>query len=77
MNRMERPEPGTEAKLRYTDSDYQIVQSGSFVRCAVTGMAIPLDELRYWNAERQEPYINAAAASEREKALRQGRSPDA
>lgn len=70
VNRMERPEPGTEAQLRYTDSDYHIVKSGNFVRCAVTGMPIPLDELKYWCAERQEAYIDARAATEREAACR-------
>lgn len=70
MNRMERPEPGTEAQLRYTDSDYHVVKSGAFVRCAVTGLAIPLDELKYWSATRQEAYVDAKAAGEREKAER-------
>ncbi|MFN0262615.1 DUF2093 domain-containing protein [Tepidamorphus sp. 3E244] len=67
---MENPKPGSEAQLRYTDSDYQVLKSGEFVRCAVTGMAIPLDELRYWSGERQEAYVDAKAASEREKSVR-------
>jgi hypothetical protein len=35
------------------------------VRCAVTGHAIPLDELRYWSVELQEAYIDAAASLKR------------
>ena len=39
---------------------------GAFVRCAVTGESIPLDELRYWSVARQEPYLNAAVSLQRE-----------
>jgi hypothetical protein len=38
---------------------------GDFVRCAVTGKSIPLDELRYWSVELQEPYVDAAASLKR------------
>ena len=39
MNRMEN---GGEAKLRYGTPDFQVVRPGAYVRCAVTGDAIPL-----------------------------------
>lgn len=71
-SRMNRHEPGGrrgEAKLRYLDSDYQVVAPGSFVVCAVTGQAIPLSELRYWSVDRQEAYVDAAASLERELSL--------
>jgi hypothetical protein len=38
---------------------------GDFVRCAVTGNAIPLDELRYWSVELQEAYLDAATSLQR------------
>jgi hypothetical protein len=38
---------------------------GEFVRCAVTGRTIPLDELRYWSVELQEAYADAAASLKR------------
>ena len=69
MNRFESPRPANEAKIRYLDADFQVVRPGGYVRCAVTGQPIPLDELRYWNVERQEPYINAAASLKREQEL--------
>jgi len=53
-----------EAKLRYLDADYQVLREGEFVRCAVTGEPIPLDDLRYWNVTRQEAYRSAAVAFE-------------
>lgn len=62
MNRIETTGRGGEARLRYLDGDFQIVTPGAFVRCGVTGREIPLDELRYWSVERQEPYIDAAAS---------------
>ena len=45
MNRFEGPGAG-EAKIRYLDADFQVISPGSFVRCAVTGTPIPIDELK-------------------------------
>lgn len=72
MNRIERIDRSGEARLRYLDGDFQIVTPGSFVRCAVTGREIPIDELRYWSVERQEPYIDAAASLARHLELQRG-----
>ena len=47
------------AVLRYRAADYEIVRPGRFVLCAVTGVEIPLNELRYWSAARQEAYKTA------------------
>ena len=58
-------EPGfspSEAKLRYLDADFTVLAPGTFVRCAISGKPIPVDELKYWNVDRQEAYIDAAAA---------------
>ncbi|HAT86861.1 DUF2093 domain-containing protein [Cohaesibacter gelatinilyticus] len=53
---------GKEAKLRYLDGDYQVVQSGSFVTCAITGRSIALEDLKYWSVDRQEAYADATAS---------------
>ena len=63
MNRME---SAGEARLRYLDGDFAILTPGAFVRCAVTGEAIPLDMLRYWSVARQEAYVDAATSLKRE-----------
>jgi hypothetical protein len=64
MNRHEMAgRPGGEAKVRYLDGDFQVIAPGAFVRCAVTGKAIPLSELRYWSVDDQEAYVDAAAAN--------------
>ena len=55
----------TEARIRYGDADFQILTAGDYVRCAVTGRPIALQDLRYWNVERQEPYADAAASLQR------------
>jgi hypothetical protein len=65
MNRFERGGSG-EAKIRYTDHDFQVMVPGGYVVCAVSGKHIPLDELMYWSVERQEPYVDAAASLARE-----------
>lgn len=51
-----------EAKLRYHASDFEMLETGAYVLCATTGERIPLDRLRYWSAERQEAYKDAAAS---------------
>lgn len=66
MNRFERfPLAAGEAELRYLDGDYRIVRPGSHVRCAVTGVPIPLDELKYWSVEHQEAYATPEAVLKR------------
>jgi hypothetical protein len=65
MNRFEGP-GAREARIRYLDGDFQVTSPGAFVRCAVTGESIPLDELRYWSIARQEPYLNAEVSLARE-----------
>ena len=62
MNRMDRHfNGGVEAQVEYLDGDFRIRRPGAFVRCAVTGEPIPLDELRYWSVDRQEAYANPDA----------------
>lgn len=51
-----------KAQLHYGSSDFTILEGGSYVTCAVTSEKIPLEELRYWNDERQEAYKDAGAA---------------
>ncbi len=68
MNRFEGP-GAREARIRYLDGDFQVTSPGAFVRCAVTGESIPLDELRYWSVARQEPYVSAAVSLDREIAM--------
>jgi hypothetical protein len=71
MNKIERrPVEAGEAKVEYLDGDFKVVRPGAFVRCAVTGQPIPLEELRYWSVDRQEAYVAPEASMTRERAVR-------
>ena len=66
MNQHERsPRPAVEAEVRYLDGDFRVLKPGNYVRCSVTGAPIPLEELRYWSAERQEAYAGPEIALKR------------
>ena len=66
LNRYDRPSPmAGEAEVKYLDGDFRIVRPGAFVRCAVTGVPIPLEELKYWSVERQEAYASPEAVMRR------------
>jgi hypothetical protein len=58
-------EEETEAVLDYGTPDYRIIKQGDYVRCAVTGDAILLKELKYWSFELQEAYRDAVVATRR------------
>jgi hypothetical protein len=45
-----------EARLRYGDGEYTVMKTGDYVRCGITGAIIPLDEVRYWNIDKQIAY---------------------
>ena len=47
------------------DGDFRVVRPGTFVRCAVTGVSIPLEELRYWSVDLQEAYATPEAVLQR------------
>ena len=68
MNRFERASPASgEAEIEYRDGEFRVLRPGAFVRCAVSGQVIPLEELRYWDVPLQEAY-----ASPHEKLIRLG-----
>jgi hypothetical protein len=62
MNRFERrPITPGEAQVEFLDGDFRVLRPGAFVRCAVTGEPIPIDDLRYWDVDRQEAYLSPQA----------------
>jgi hypothetical protein len=63
MNRMDPIFPSQrEAKLRYLDHEFDVITPGDFVRCGVTGDPIRLDNLLYWNVEKQIAYKSASVS---------------
>jgi hypothetical protein len=69
MNMMERGIRGLAA-LQYLDGDYRVITPGTYVICAVTGVQIAVEDLRYWNVDLQEAYANAEVATKRFQQLR-------
>jgi hypothetical protein len=66
LNRFDRSPPmAGEAEVKYLDGDFRVVRPGAFVRCAVTGVPIPLEELKYWSVDLQEPYVSPEAVLQR------------
>ncbi len=66
MNKMDRDfRPESEAQLEYLDGEFRVVKAGSYVPCAVTGVHIPVESLRYWSVDLQEPYANPVVALKR------------
>ncbi len=66
MNRIDRNLADLgEAEVLYMDGDFRVLRPGAFVRCAVTGEAIPFDELKYWDVDRQEAYATPQAMLQR------------
>lgn len=66
MNRYERrPISVDEAELEYLNNEFRVLRPGGFVRCAVTGVAIKLEDLRYWSVDFQEPYAGPEAKLQR------------
>ncbi|WP_075522551.1 DUF2093 domain-containing protein [Candidatus Pelagibacter communis] len=53
------------AKIKYLPNNFQIIEEGDHVICAISGKKISLNELNYWNVELQEPYYSYIEASEK------------
>ena len=51
------------AKIKYLPNNFQVIQDGDYVVCAVSGKKILLKDLTYWNVELQEPYFSYIEAS--------------
>lgn len=60
---------GPEASVRYGDNEITILREGLYVRCAISGARIPLDELRYWSVDLQEAYRGPEEAQVRWREL--------
>jgi len=51
------------AKLKYLPNNFDIVEEGDYVICAVSGKKISLQNLNYWNVDDQEAYFSYVEAS--------------
>ena len=56
------------AKIKYLPNNFEVIQDGDHVICSITGKKIALENLNYWNVEKQEAYYSYIEASlKREK----------
>ena len=53
------------ATLMYGPNGFRVIKPGHFVNCAVSGVAVSLEELRYWSVDLQEAYASAELATRR------------
>ena len=53
------------AKLKYLPNNFEIIEVGDHVICAISGKKIFLDQLNYWNVELQEAYYSYIEASKK------------
>ena len=51
------------AKIKYLPNNFEILQNGDHVICAISGKKIPLEKLTYWNVDLQEAYFSYVEAS--------------
>ena len=53
------------AKIKYLPNNFEIIEEGDHVICAISGKKIFLDQLNYWNVELQEAYYSYIEASKK------------
>ena len=58
-----------KAKLKLNPNNFEIIEEGDHVVCAVSGKNISLNQLTYWNVELQEAYYSAKEAQQRYEEL--------
>jgi len=58
-----------KAKLKLNPNNFEVIEEGNYVVCAVSGKHIPLNQLTYWNVELQEVYFSPKEAQQRYEEL--------
>jgi len=57
------------ATIKYLPNNFEIIEDGDHVICAVSGKKIYLDKLTYWNVELQEAYFSYVEADRKREEL--------
>ena len=55
------------AKLRYLPNNFEIIEPGDYVLCAISNKKIPIEKLTYWNVEDQEAYYSYVEVSKKKE----------
>ena len=59
------------AKIKYLPNNFQVIESGDYVVCAISGKKINLENLTYWNVDLQEAYFSYKEAQIKQESLNQ------
>ena len=57
------------AKIKYFPNNFQIINDGDYVECAVSGKKINLEDLTYWNVDLQEAYYSYKEAHQKREII--------
>ena len=57
------------AKIKYLPNNYQILEEGDHVICAISGKQINIENLNYWNVELQEAYFSYEEANQKREKI--------
>ena len=60
---------GNKAKLKYKPNNFEIIEDGDHVVCAISGKKITINQLTYWSVELQEAYFSPKEAQQRYEKL--------
>ena len=59
-----------KAKLKYLANNFEIIERGDYVECAVSKKKIPIENLNYWNFELKEAYFSQEEVKQRYEKLK-------
>ena len=51
------------AKIKYLPNNFEIIEDGDHVICAISQKKILIENLNYWNVDQQEAYYSYKEAS--------------
>jgi hypothetical protein len=57
------------AKIKYLPNNFEIIEDGDHVICAISEKKINLENLNYWNVELQEPYFSYIESNKKREIL--------
>ena len=57
------------AKIKYFPNNFEIIETGDYVICAVSNKEISIENLTYWNVELQEAYYSYKEAFKKRENL--------
>jgi len=57
------------AKIKYLPNNFEIIEQGDYVICAISGKKIEIEKLTYWNVDLQEAYYSYVEASKKREII--------